>query len=49
MRGCMKIPALAKLERDTHQERIGPPFARLFPAVIQSSLASHMGVPHGNF
>jgi hypothetical protein len=47
----MKIPALAKrrLERGTHQERLGAAVRPALRGVIQSSLVSHMGFPHGNF
>jgi hypothetical protein len=41
--------SLGMTRTGTHQERLGAAVRPALLAVIQSSLASHMGFPHGNF
>jgi hypothetical protein len=48
-RSLDSLRSLGMIRTGTHQERLGAAVRPVLRGVIQSSLASHMGFPHGNF
>jgi hypothetical protein len=48
-RSLDSLRSLGMTRTGTHQEQLGAAVRPALRGVIQSSLASHMGVPHGNF